>query len=156
MSLVNLGHMCAHIQNVTRVNRSLASVPMTKLHLQVALGLYKEGFLSSVQRGDLKGPDRVFTPNTCDNISTRRIWLGLKYHDFKSVIRSMRLVSHPNRRVVAKPKAIADLVAGKPYRQIEPLAMGEVMFVRLANGDVVEIQEAARKKLGGEILCRVN
>lgn len=147
--------MCAHLQNVTRANRSLTSIPMTKLHLQVALGLYKEGFISSVQRGDLKGPDKVYTPNTADNISTRRIWLGLKYHNFNSVLKSMHLVSKPSRRVVAKPTAIKDLVAGKPFRQIQPLAMGEVMFVRLADGDVVEVQEAAKKNLGGEILCRV-
>lgn len=155
MSLVNLGHMCAHLQNVTRVNRSLTSIPMTKLHLQLALGLYKEGFISSVQRGDLKGPDRIPVDNTPDNISTRRIWLGLKYHNFQSVLKSMNLVSKPSRRVVAKPKAIADLVAGKPYRMVAPLAMGEVMFVKLADGNVVEVQEAAKKKLGGEILCRV-
>lgn len=156
MSLVNLGHMCAHLQNVTRVNRALTSVPMTKLHLQVALGLYKEGFLSSVQRGDLKGPDKEFTPNTCDNISTRRIWLGLKYHNFQPVLKSMRLVSLPSRRVVVEPNHIQDLIAGKPFRRVDALAMGEVMFVRLANGEVVEIQEAARKNVGGEILCRVS
>lgn len=155
MSLVNLGHMCAHLQNVTRVNRALTSVPMTKLHLQLALGLYKEGFISSVQRGDLKGPDKEFIPNTSDNISTRRIWLGLKYHNFQSVIKSMHLVSHPSRRVIARPKDIQDLVAGRPYRRVKPLGMGEAIFVKLDNGDVVEIQEAARKHLGGEILVRV-
>lgn len=148
--------MCAHLQNVTRANRSLTSVPMTKLHLQIALGLYKEGFISSVQRGDLKGPDQVYTPNTADNISTRRIWLGFKYHNFSSVLKNMHIVSKPSRRVVAKPHAIKDLVAGRPFRRVQPLAMGEVMFVRLPNDEVVEIQDAARKNLGGEILCRVN
>ncbi|CDO55742.1 hypothetical protein DV113_000245 [Geotrichum candidum] len=156
MSLVNLAHVCSHIQNVTRVSKSLTSIPFTKLHLQVALGLYKEGFISSIQRGSLTGPDKEYTAATPDNISTRRLWLGLKYHNTKSVISEMHLVSHPNKRVFAKPQQVVDLLAGKKLRQINPPKLGEVMFIRTKEGDVLELQEAAQKHLGGELLCRVS
>lgn len=156
MSLVNLAHVCSHIQNVTRVNKSLTSIPFTKLHLQMAVGLYREGFISSVQRGSLTGPDKEYTPTTYDNVSTRRLWLGLKYHNTKSVISSMRLVSHPNRRVFAEPQQVVDLLGGKAMRQVDPPQLGEVMFLRTRDGDLLELQEAAQKHVGGEILCRVS
>lgn len=155
MSLVNLAHVCSHIQNVTRVNKSLTSIPFSKLHLQVALGLYREGFISSIQRGSLTGPDAEYTPTTYDNVSTRRLWLGLKYHNAKPVISSMRLVSHPNRRVFVEPAQVVDLLAGKQTRQVKPPQLGEVMFLRTKEGDVLELQEAAQKHVGGEVLCRV-
>lgn len=155
MSLVNLAHVCSHIQNVTRVNKSLTSIPFTKLHLQVAFGLYREGFISSIQRGSLTGPDAEYTPTTFDNVSTRRLWLGLKYHNTKPVISSMRLVSHPNRRVFADSTQVAELLAGKNLKAVKPPQLGEVMFLRTKHGEVLELQEAAQKQVGGEILCRV-
>lgn len=156
MSLVNLAHFCSHLQNVSRINRPLTSVPMTKLHLQVALGLYREGFITSVQRGDLQSPDKEFVPTTYDNISTRRLWIGLKFHNFKPVLKSIHLVSHPNRKIFATHKEISSIVAGRKFRTVEPLKLGEVMFIRLKDGSVVDIHEANRRRLGGEILCRAS
>lgn len=155
MSLVNLAHVCSHIQNVTRVNKSLTSIPFSKLHLQIAVGLYREGFISSVQRGSLTGPDKEYTPTTFDNVSTRRLWLGMKYHNTKPVISSMRLVSHPNRRVFVDAEQVSDLLGGKSMRQVKPPQLGEVMFLRTKAGEVLELQEAAQRHVGGEILCRV-
>lgn len=156
MSLVNLANFCCHLQNVGRARRVLTSVPMTKLHLQVALGLYKEGFLSSIQRGDLRGPDKEFIATTYDNVATRRLWIGMKYHNHQPVLKNIHLVSHPNRRVVAEPKDIIGLASGKSFRFIPPPQIGEVMFIRLRDKSVVELQEAAKKHLGGEIICRAN
>lgn len=158
MSLVNLSHLCCHLQNVSRVRKPLTSVPLSKLNLQVVLGLYREGFLSAVQRGDLQGPDQEYTETTFDNISTRRLWLGMKYREFKPVLHNIHLVSHPNRRVFATHGDLAKLVSGKPHGKVQPLALGEVMFVRIKdkNKTVMEIQEAVRRHLGGEILCRAS
>lgn len=156
MSLVNLAHICSHIQNVTRVNKPLASIPYTKLHLKVALGLYKEGFISSIQRGSLTGPDKEFTPATFDNISTRRLWIGLKYHNTKSVISKISLVSKPNRRITLDANQIRKLLGGTSVRHIKTPQLGEAMFIRTSNDEVLEIQEAARKDVGGEVLLRVH
>lgn len=51
MSLVNLAHVCSHLQNASKARLGLTSVPLTKLHLTLALGLQKQGFISSVSPG---------------------------------------------------------------------------------------------------------
>lgn len=51
MSLVNLAHVCSHLQNASKAHLGLTSVPLTKLHLTLALGLQKQGFISSVSPG---------------------------------------------------------------------------------------------------------
>ncbi|GME24417.1 putative 40s ribosomal protein s8 [Neofusicoccum parvum] len=56
MSLVNLAHVCSHLQNASRARLGLTSVPLTKLHLTLALGLQKQGFISSVSPGGPSPP----------------------------------------------------------------------------------------------------
>jgi ribosomal protein S8 len=49
MSLVNLAAVCSHLQNVSKARLGLTSIPMSRLHLNLALNLQKQGFISSVQ-----------------------------------------------------------------------------------------------------------
>ncbi|OAL06208.1 40S ribosomal protein S8 [Phaeosphaeriaceae sp. SRC1lsM3a] len=51
MSLVNLAHVCSHMQNASKARLGLTSIPVTKMHVKIALGLQREGFLSSVTLG---------------------------------------------------------------------------------------------------------
>lgn len=51
MSLVGLAHVCSHLQNASKGRLGLTSIPLTKLHLTLALGLQKQGFISTVQPG---------------------------------------------------------------------------------------------------------
>lgn len=51
MSLVHLANICSHLQNASRGRLGLTSIPLTKLHLTLALGLQKQGFISTVQPG---------------------------------------------------------------------------------------------------------
>lgn len=53
MSLVNLAHVCSHMQNASKARLGLTSIPVSKMHVNIALGLQREGFLSSVT---LAGP----------------------------------------------------------------------------------------------------
>ncbi|PVH13793.1 uncharacterized protein CXQ87_001911 [Candidozyma duobushaemuli] len=74
MSLSSLANFCAHLKNCTNVNIGLTSVPLSRLHLQVALNLYKEGFLSSIQRGSTVGPDeKPVDPGRKVNLSTTEV-----------------------------------------------------------------------------------
>ncbi|KAI9656260.1 MAG: hypothetical protein M1821_004923 [Bathelium mastoideum] len=57
MSLVNLAHVCSHLQNASKARLGLTSIPSTKLHLSVCLNLQKQGFLSTVIRGGPSPPD---------------------------------------------------------------------------------------------------
>ncbi|OCL03938.1 40S ribosomal protein S8 [Glonium stellatum] len=56
MSLVNLAHVCSHLQNASRARLGLTSIPVSKLHVALMLGLQKEGFLSSVALGGPSPP----------------------------------------------------------------------------------------------------
>ena len=51
MSLVNLAHVCSHLQNASKARLGLTSVPVSKLHVRLALGLQREGFIASVTLG---------------------------------------------------------------------------------------------------------
>jgi ribosomal protein S8 len=154
MSLVHLANFAAHVSNCTRVNVATTLVPFSRLHLQVALGLYREGFLASVHKGSTAGPDVTPVEITPDNVSTRRLWLGLKYRNNQSVIRDFSLILKPGRRVNLTATEVKALASGLPVRFIRPLQPAESIFVKHAN-EVVEIQEAAKRHLAGMVLCRV-
>ncbi|OCK78494.1 ribosomal protein S8 [Lepidopterella palustris CBS 459.81] len=51
MSLVNLAHVCSHLQNATKARLGITSIPVSKLHVALMLGLQKQGFISSVTLG---------------------------------------------------------------------------------------------------------
>ncbi|CCC69680.1 hypothetical protein NCAS_0D00990 [Naumovozyma castellii] len=154
MSLSRLANTCAHLQNCSQVRTTLTSVPYTKLQLQFAYVLYKQGFISSLQKGSKKGPDQEEVEVTPDNISTRRLWVGLKYRDNKPVLRSCQLVSKPKLRINLKVPEMKKVCSGQSVRLIKPLQPGELMMVR-TQGTVMDINEAISKNLGGEILCRI-
>lgn len=155
MSLVTLAHTCAHLQNCSRVRLSLTSIPYSKLQLQFAYNLYKQGFISSLQRGSTRGPDKNFVEVTPDNISTRRLWLGLKYRENQPILKKCQLISKPSLRINLDNSDLKRLCSGISVRNVKPLQPGELILVR--NRDtVMEINEAVQKKLGGEVLCRVN
>lgn len=154
MSLVKLANTCAHLQNCSRVRSTLTSIPYTKLQLQFAYNLYRHGFLSSLQKGSTKGPDDMPVEVTPDNISTRRLWVGLKYRDNKPVLSSCRLISKPNTRVYLSHNDMKKLCSGISIRLVKPLQPGELILVK-TDSAVIDINEAVAKKLDGEVLCRV-
>ncbi|KAI5369971.1 Putative ribosomal protein S8 [Septoria linicola] len=67
MSLVQLSHICSHLQNASLARLGLTSIPYTKLHLSLALLLQKQGFLSQVKLGGPSPPASVFGPGPRDN-----------------------------------------------------------------------------------------
>lgn len=155
MSLVHLANFSAHLKNCTRLNLATTSVPFSRLHLQLSFLLYNEGFISSVQRGSTIGPDKKIEEVTPDNISSRRLWLGLKYRNNVPVIRNFSLISKPNRKVEFTPTEVKALASGIPVRIVQPLQPAECIFVKTEDNEILEIQEVAKKNLGGTILCRI-
>ncbi|KAK5109706.1 hypothetical protein LTR62_006829 [Meristemomyces frigidus] len=67
MSLVNLAHVCSHLQNASLARLGLTSIPYTKLHLDLALLLHKQGFLSQVKLGGPSPPASAFPAPAPDN-----------------------------------------------------------------------------------------
>lgn len=156
MSLVKLANTCAHLQNVAMARLPLAAVPYTRLQLQLALGLHREGFVAAVQRGSTLGPDTTPTDATPDNIATRRLWLTMKYRGSKPVLSKLALISKPNRRLHASAEELRAFANGQQVRKVKPLMPGEVVFVRPSGSDeIVNLHDAVKRDLSGELLCRV-
>lgn len=104
--------------------------------------------------GDESGD--VTEPITQENISSRRLWVGLKYYNSKPVLEKMRLVSKPTRRVWMPIRDIEGLVKGERRGYVNGLrGIGESMFVTTDRG-IMEARECVERRIGGMLLCRVN
>jgi ribosomal protein S8 len=66
MSLVNLAHVCSHMQNASKARLGLTSIPVSKLHVNLMLGLQREGFISSVTLGGPTPPTPWHLQETAD------------------------------------------------------------------------------------------
>jgi ribosomal protein S8 len=157
MSLVNLAHVCSHLKNASMARLGLTSIPSTNLHLSLALALQKQGFLSSVSRGGPTGPDPPSTPPepvTQSNISSRRLWVGLKYWNNEPVIKDIKLLSKPTQRIWVKVEDLEAIIRGKRAAYIDGLRLGECIFLSTDRG-LMEARECVEKKIGGQVLCRV-
>jgi small subunit ribosomal protein S8 len=156
-TMPQLHHVCSHIQNASKARQAITSIPITRLNFRLALAFKAAGFLSSVQPGDYSGPDpegRV-VPVTPANVSSRRLWLGLKYVDNERVITKCELMSRGNRRVYVNLREIEEMIKGRRAQSIRGLSLGECMFIGTDRG-VFEARDAIRRRLGGEALCRVS
>jgi ribosomal protein S8 len=160
MSLVNLSHVCSHLQNASRARLGLTSIPLSNLHLSLSLQLQKAGFFSHVIRGGPEPPDLLETndtpePVTQANISSRKLWLGLKYWNNEPVLSKMTMVSKPTKRVWMNQEGLARLVKGRDYDYVKGLRdVGETLYVSTDQG-ILEARECVERRTGGMILCRV-
>ncbi|KAI7903401.1 30S ribosomal protein S8 [Cokeromyces recurvatus] len=148
-----LHDLCSRIQNGFRARLQTIAIPETKMNLAVVNILYKEGFLSSVTRGNHIGPDLTYTPTTNENVATRRLWLNLKYKANNPALSKLSLVSKPSKKVHFTVNELKNIANGRRAQFIKPLQPGEVVIVNTNRG-VLEIQEAIEKNVGGEVMCR--
>ncbi|KAG4302957.1 hypothetical protein PCANB_000807 [Pneumocystis canis] len=146
--------LCSHLQNASRARHALTAVPATRLNLDMCLSLYRHGFIGSVRRGSHLGPDMIYTPTTCENIATRRLWIELKYHEMIPVLNRLIAISKPSRKYWMSPSTLINLTRHR-VSSVSALKPGECLFVRTKIG-VIEIREAISQQLGGELLCRVS
>lgn len=102
------------------------------------------------------GPDEAYTPTTPDNVATRRLWLGLKYRDAEPVLRNMHIISKPSRKIWMGSSELQELVHGRMGKEmVKGLVPGEICFVGTDRG-VMEIRDAIKRRIGGEVLLRVS
>jgi len=173
MSLVNLSHVCSHLQNASLGRLGLTSIPLSKMHLSLTLLLQKQGFLSSVTLGGKSPPAKLVpTPHTDDpdtlaaaadveeqvtqaNRASRRLWLGMKYWDGEPVLRKMNMVSKPTKRIWISSHDIQKIVRGQDAQHVKGMTrVGECLFITTDKG-IMEARECAERKIGGMVLCRV-
>ncbi|KAL0074439.1 30S ribosomal protein S8 [Phycomyces blakesleeanus] len=147
--------LCARIQNGFRARLQTMAIPETKMNLAIANILYKEGFISSVSRGNHISPDTEYTATTPDNVATRRLWLNLKYKENKPALEKLTVISKPAKKVNFSVNELKNLANGRRAQFIKPLQPGEIAILSTNRG-VLELQEALKKNVGGEVLCRAN
>ncbi|KAF1958698.1 ribosomal protein S8 [Byssothecium circinans] len=197
MSLVNLAHVCSHLQNASKARLGLTSIPVSKLHVKLSLGLQREGFLSSVTLGG-QTPPKPYTLETTlgpeeheelaeklaqepwtayptwsykdpplgrdetfsrikvpQNPAHRRLWLGLKYWNNEPVLKNMKLLSKPTRRIWLTSEDLGKITRTREAGYVKGLTHpGECMFLTTDRG-VLEARECVERRLGGMVLCRV-
>ncbi|KAI9807901.1 MAG: hypothetical protein M1825_005207 [Sarcosagium campestre] len=161
MSLVNLSHVCSHLQNASRARLGLTSVPSSNLIQQLMISLQLSGFLSSVTRAGLEPPETLAPtafvspePVTQENVATRRLWVGLKYWKNEPVLSRLNMVSKPTKRIWMDVEGLSKLVKGKDADYVAGLrGVGECLFVSTDRG-IMEARECVERRIGGMLLCR--
>ncbi|KAL8999971.1 MAG: hypothetical protein Q9188_005770 [Gyalolechia gomerana] len=174
MSLVNLAHCCSHLQNASLARLGLTSIPSTNLLHTLMLQLQRSGYITSVTIGgptppppsslnpilDPSEPSSQLSPSepaiTQANVSTRRLWVGLKYWNNEPVLQKMGMVSKPTRRIWVGFRELEALAKGRRSGYVRGLrGIGESMYVTTDRG-LMELRECAERKTGGMLLCRIN
>ncbi|KAF2089162.1 40S ribosomal protein-like protein S8 [Saccharata proteae CBS 121410] len=110
MSLVNLANVCSHLQNASKARLGLTSVPLTKLHLHLALGMQKQGFISTVTPGGPLPPktfalqEAAYEDDSAptDEQLAEQPWLAYPDHSKPSRDDSPDLVDIPTNRAAQR------------------------------------------------------
>jgi len=125
-----LGDMLTRIRNGQMANKSAIKAPASKLRSNVLEVLRREGYIRGYETVDLGG-------------GKTELSIELKYHNGEPVIRELRRVSKPGRRIY---KGVAELP-----RVYNGLGIAIVSTPR----GVLSDAEARDARVGGEVLCTV-
>ena len=125
-----IADMLTRIRNAVRIEKSQIEMPVSKVKRGVAEVLKREGYIWDWAEVD-------GTPN-------KILKIDLKYGpNGERVIRNIRRVSKPGRRVYSRA------------RDLKPILQGLGISVVSTSRGVVSDREARQKNLGGEVLCEV-
>jgi len=125
-----LGDMLTRIRNAQRARMSVVSSPASKLRTNVLEVLQREGYIRGYSESQMRA-----------GINELRI--ELKYHEGEPVIKEIKRVSTPGRRVYSKIKDLPRVYNG----------LG-IAILSTPRG-VMSDSEARAANVGGEVLCRV-
>ena len=125
-----LGDMLTRIRNAQRARMAVVSTPASRLRSSVLEVLQREGYIRGYSETELRTGVKEFT-------------IELKYYEGAPVIREIKRVSTPGRRVYTK---IADL--GRVYNGLG------ITILSTPQGVMSDL-EARTANVGGEVLCSV-
>jgi small subunit ribosomal protein S8 len=124
-----IGDLLSRIRNGQMRRKAKVSSPNSRLRTRLLDVLQAEGFIRGYAEVEIKGH--------------KELEIELKYHEGEPVIRELKRVSTPGRRVYS---SVSDL---KPHRQ----GLG-VSIISTPQG-VMTDSSAREKNVGGEVLCQV-
>ena len=125
-----VGDLLTRIRNGQLRGMAKIKSPNSRLRVRLLDVLQSEGFIRGYAEVEFKD-------------GQRELEIELKYHEGRPVIRELKRVSKPGRRVYASVKEL------KPHRQ----GLG-VSIVSTPQG-VMTDATAREKNVGGEVLCQV-
>ncbi len=125
-----LGDMLTRIRNAQMRNRTKVSTPASKLRERVLEVLAEEGYIRGFTRVDFDG-------------GKSEIEIELKYFDGQPVIREIKRISKPGRRVYSSVKDLPTVRNG----------LG-VSILSTPKG-VMSDSRARQENVGGEVLCNI-
>ena len=124
-----IGDLLSRIRNGQLRRKNKISSPNSRLRIRLLDVLQEQGFIRGYAEVEVKGH--------------RELEIELKYHEGQPVIRELKRISTPGRRVYS---SVSDL---KPHRQ----GLG-VSILSTPQG-VMTDTSAKEKNVGGEVLCQV-
>tara|TARA_B100002051_G_scaffold248737_1_gene258872 strand:- start:291 stop:689 length:399 start_codon:yes stop_codon:yes gene_type:complete len=131
MSLVDpIGDMLTRIRNGQMRTLNNIDVPYSNFRSKILEVLKKEGYIIDFKVSESKN-------------KIKSIQVKLKYYDGQPVIREIRRISKPGRRVYSKATSIPKVLNG----------LG-LAILSTSKGVMSDI-EATKNNLGGEIICRI-
>ena len=125
-----LSDMLTRIRNGQMAHKSAIRSPMSKLRCNVLDVLRREGYIRGYEA--LEGDP-----------AKRELSIELKYHNGEPVIRQLKRVSKPGRRIYAGVKDLPQIYNG----------LG-IAILSTPRG-VISDNEAREQHVGGEVLCTV-
>ena len=131
MSFVDpIGDMISRIRNGQMRSLKKVKIPASNFRERILDVLKKEGFISN------------FTTLKIEN-NIRNFSVDLKYNEGHPVIKEIKRVSRPGRRIYASASSIPKIQSG----------LG-IAIVSTPKG-VMTDAEARQQKVGGEVICKV-
>jgi small subunit ribosomal protein S8 len=125
-----LGDMLTRIRNAQMRNRTKVSTPASKLRARVLDVLREEGYIRGYAEIEYGGGKTEFE-------------IELKYYDGAPVIREIRRVSTPGRRVYSS------------VQELPTIANGLGVAILSTPKGVMSDTRARAENVGGEVLCSV-
>jgi small subunit ribosomal protein S8 len=123
-----IGDMLARIKNAQVRNHSKVSLPSSKFKAKIADVLKSEGYIIDYKINDEIKPS---------------IEINLKYNSGNPVINTIERISKPGRRIFSSASSLPKINNG----------LG-IAIVSTPQGVMTDV-DARKKKLGGEIICKV-
>ena len=123
-----IGDMLARIKNAQVRNHSKVSLPSSKIKAKIADVLKSEGYIIDYKINEEKKPS---------------IEINLKYNSGNPVINTIERISKPGRRIFSSASSLPKINNG----------LG-IAIVSTPQGVMTDV-DARKKKLGGEIICKV-
>ena len=125
-----IGDMITRIRNAQLRALNNVAIPSSKFRARVLDVLKREGYISNYK-------------SLSDNKNKESLLVDLKYNNGLPVIKEIKRVSRPGRRIYAKADSIARIQNG----------LG-LAIVSTSKG-IMSDTDARTKNIGGEIICRV-